>query len=626
MIKINDVTFNYGAQEEHSVPPVLHHINLQIHEGETVAIVGHNGSGKSTLAKLIAAILHPHSGSIHVDGIHTNVDSKEIWTIRQRVGIVFQEPDDQLVANTVIDDIAFGPENLGLPRQEIEERVQEVLALLHLTEFAQMSISDLPVSLKQRVAIAGVLAMRPRYLVLDEPTTMLSDKMSQQLMETIQQLSREKGVSVLHITHFMHEITKFDRVIVMDTGQVLMDGTPAEVFARADELQKVGLDVPLQTHLGNRLMRQGRSHLAQVVLSAEQLLADDTHNSTSILSIADATELSTQQNSQVASLANQPSWGERTEKQSIVKAAFTLKDVLYTHQYGTPFAQKTIHGLTLSIPMGQITAIIGPTNAGKSTLIDLLSGLVKPQSGAVFFDSINIAGSTAQLAKVRAQVGIVFQSPEAQIFEETVGKDVSFGPRQQKKPLAESRRLVQESLEAVGLPYEDFRSRYTYALSGGQKRRVAIAGVLALQPKIIIFDEPMSGLDPRGRRELLNLITALKQHNKLTIIYASSSLQDVVEIADLIYVLDNGRLALSGTPREILTHADSLQALDVTLPEAVQVALKLRQRLPTLRTNILTSTELEAELLSIVGTEKATETSPVITRSVCVGTEMEEEP
>ena len=271
MLEVNNVTFSYSTMEEQDVPPALHNISLTIHEGETVAIIGHNGSGKSTLAKLLAAIVHPKSGSVLVDGLSTNAKGEDIWTIRQRVGIVFQNPDDQLVANTVIDDIAFGPENLGLPRFEIVERIQEAMSLLGLEEYAQMAVSELSVGQKQRVAIAGVLAMRPRYLLLDEPTTMISGQTARHLLETVQRLSQERGISVIHITHFMHEITNFQRVIVMHDGHILMDGTPTTIFARADELEAVGLAVPMVTRLGHRLREQGWTHLPEVVLSAEQL-------------------------------------------------------------------------------------------------------------------------------------------------------------------------------------------------------------------------------------------------------------------------------------------------------------------------------------------------------------------
>ncbi len=276
---------------------------------------------------------------------------------------------------------------------------------------------------------------------------------------------------------------------------------------------------------------------------------------------------------------------------------FELRNVHYTYLRNTPFAVEALHGLSLSIPAGQVVALVGPTKAGKSTLVDLLAGLVKPTTGTILFEGADIAASSFDIERLRSTVGVVFQSPEVQIFEDTVGKDISFGPRRKKVPLAESRRLVQESLEAVGLSYEDFRTRYTYTLSGGEKRRVAIAGMLALQPKVLIFDEPTAGLDPRGRRELLDLIAKLKQGHNLTIVYTSNSLEDVIELADIIHILDQGRVAFSGTPREILAQASELEALDIALPEATQIALALRDILPTLSTDVVSLEELEKEIV-----------------------------
>ncbi len=273
MLEVNNVTFSYSAHGEQDAPPAIRDVSLRIEPGETVAIIGQNGSGKTTLAKLLAAILRPDSGSVLVDGLRSDARGEAIWTIRQRVGIVFQNPDDQLVANTVIDDIAFGPENLGLPRFEIEERIQEAMRLLDIEQYAEMGISELSVGQKQRVAIAGVLAMRPRYLLLDEPTTMISGHTARHLLDTVQRLAREQGIAAIHITHSMREVTSFQRVIVMNEGRVVMDDTPASVFARINELQEIGLDVPMITKLGQRLRAKGWTGLPETVLSVEQLKA-----------------------------------------------------------------------------------------------------------------------------------------------------------------------------------------------------------------------------------------------------------------------------------------------------------------------------------------------------------------
>jgi energy-coupling factor transporter ATPase len=276
---------------------------------------------------------------------------------------------------------------------------------------------------------------------------------------------------------------------------------------------------------------------------------------------------------------------------------FELRNVYHTYLRDTPFETEALRGLSLKFPAGQTIALIGPTKSGKSTLVDLLAGLIKPAAGTFFFEGTDVADVSFDIECIRSTVGVVFQSPEAQIFEETVGKDVSFAPRRKKIPLEESRRLVRESLEAVGLDYEDFRTRYTYALSGGQKRRVAIAGVLAMQPRVIVFDEPTAGLDPRGRNELLDLIVTLKQRRDLTIIYISSSLQDVIDLADTIHILDQGRLAFSGTPREILARASELAELDIEVPEAAQVALSVHEIMPNMRTDVLNLAELEEEIV-----------------------------
>src|SRR5579875_1160095 len=586
MIEVENVTFSYSKRGEQDVRYALRAINLRIGAGETIASIGQNGSGKSTLARLLAGLLQPTRGSILIDEVPTNAGGEALWTIHQHVGIVFQNPDDQLVANTVIDDIAFGPENLGLPRFEIEERVQEAMALLQLEPYAQMAISELSVGQKQRVAIAGVLAMRPRYLLLDEPTTMLSRHTAQQLLQTVQRLACERGITILHITHFMHEIAAFGRVIVMDAGRVLMDDTPANVFARGDELRAVGLDVPAVTRLGQYLKIHGWEELPDIILTAEQL------KNAMLLQKA---RIPAQENRParvpIPTLQND----NRQHDDLTARPLIELRDAHYTHLHSTPFAVEALKGVSLSIFEGQLVALVGPTKAGKSTVVDLLAGLIKPAAGSLLYEGAEVK-TPAMIERLRSNVGVVFQSPESQIFEDTVGKDVSFGPRLKKVPLAVSRRLVRESLEAVGLPYEDFRTRYTYALSGGEKRRVAIAGVLALQPRVIVFDEPSAGLDPRGRHELLEFLRKLKQDRNLTIVYTSNSLEDVIGLADMFYVIDEGHIVLKGTAHEILARSSELATRDIALPETVQIALTLQKVVPALPADVLRLEDLEAAI------------------------------
>jgi energy-coupling factor transport system ATP-binding protein len=254
VIEIEGVSFSYRTGEQDAVR-ALRDLDLRIEPGQFVAIIGHNGSGKSTLVKLLTAIQYPTEGEIRIDGVP--VDEEDRWEIRRKVSVVFQDPDDQLVMNRVEDDVAFGPENLGLPREEISERVESSLEALGLREIRGRLIEDLSSGQKQRVAIAGALAMRPRFLILDEPTSLLPVPVATRLVATVRELNRRENMGVLHVTHSMYEAALFDRVVVMDSGRKFLDGPPKEVFRQVERLREVGLDVPLPASLAHRLRARG---------------------------------------------------------------------------------------------------------------------------------------------------------------------------------------------------------------------------------------------------------------------------------------------------------------------------------------------------------------------------------
>jgi energy-coupling factor transporter ATPase len=254
MIEIGGVSYTYRTGKEDAVP-ALHGVSLKIEPGQLVAIIGQNGSGKSTLVKLLTAVLYPTEGDIRVDGVP--VDREHRWDVRRKVSVVFQDPDDQLIMNRVIDDIAFGPENLGLSRDEIAQRVRSSVKMLGLEEIGGRLIEDLSPGQKQRVAIAGALAMRPVFLILDEPTSLLPVPVAMRLMSTVRDLSLRENMGVLHVTHSMYEAVLFERVVVMDAGRVILDGPPAEVFREVEKLREVGLDVPLAASLAHRLRARG---------------------------------------------------------------------------------------------------------------------------------------------------------------------------------------------------------------------------------------------------------------------------------------------------------------------------------------------------------------------------------
>ncbi len=274
-----------------------------------------------------------------------------------------------------------------------------------------------------------------------------------------------------------------------------------------------------------------------------------------------------------------------------------LRNFRYTYLEGTPRANEAVRDVSFEIQRGERVAIVGATQSGKSTIVDSFAHLLRLKEGQVFYEGEDIAAPGYDRAALRRKVGIVFQRPDSQLIEDVVGADVAFGPTAAGIGAAETRRRVEESLDALGLPYPEFRLRYIHALSGGQRRRVAIAGVLAMRTPVLVLDEPMAGLDPRGRRELLELLRRLARDRDLTLVVCSASLSDASLLCDRVVVLGEGRVAMDGPLREVLREADQLAELDITLPEPTAGARELRELFPDLPPDVLTEEELEAELL-----------------------------
>lgn len=268
IVEFNDVSFIYPGEQDKTVQ-ALDNINVNIERGEFVAVIGRNGSGKSTLARHINALFKPSSGDVIVDGINTK-DDEMLWIVRQTAGMVFQNPDNQLIATIVEEDVAFGPENLGLSHDEIVKRVQESLELVDMAEYAQFAPHMLSGGQKQRVAIAGTVAMHPKCIVLDEPTAMLDPTGREEVMVTIRRLNKDEGMTVILITHFMEEAVQADRILVMDRGRIIMDDVPKKIFSRINDIKQAGLDIPTMTELAVTLRAHGLS-IPPDILTVEEM-------------------------------------------------------------------------------------------------------------------------------------------------------------------------------------------------------------------------------------------------------------------------------------------------------------------------------------------------------------------
>jgi len=514
-------------------PPIeaLRGIDLRIYPGEYVAIIGANGSGKSTLARHLNGLLLPGRGRVLAAGIDTK-DTAQHSAIRRAVQMVFQQPDSQIVATTVEEDVAFGPENFGVPEAEMPAHVRAALETVGMWDLRLRPPHRLSAGQKQRVAIAGALAVRPRALVLDEATSMLDPAGRRTVVEVLR-LFQAQGTTLVTITHEMEEAAEASRVVVLQRGQVVMDGDPHAIFARPVELRSLGLDIPPLADLSLRLG-------LPVCLTVDELLA--------ALGPAPA--------GLQAELEDTPcSPGPQPPEEEVADPVIEVQGLQHAYLRGTPLETLALRGVDMQIARGEITGLIGPTGSGKSTLMQHINGLIRPQAGKVVVDGKDWADPSLDVRAARQKVGLLFQQPEDQLFERYVGDDVAFGPRQLKLDPVEIRQRVRGAMDAVGLPFESFKDRLTQTLSGGEQRRAALAGVLAMQPTVLVVDEPTAGLDPHGRAEAQAIFRRINQAG-VTVIFGSHRMEDVLALCQRVVALREGRVARTGPVRDVLGRPD----------------------------------------------------------------------
>ena len=559
---------NDNIIEENSA---LDGVNIEVEEGQFIAILGHNGSGKSTFARHINALLTPDEGTLYVNGWDTKDESK-LWQIRQNAGMVFQNPDNQIIATVVEEDVGFGPENLGVPTEEIWERVEKALSAVGMLEYRHSSPNKLSGGQKQRVAIAGVVAMKPKCIVLDEPTAMLDPNGRKEVLKTVKELNEKENVTVILITHYMNEVIDADKVFVMDKGKVVMEGTPREIFANVEELKKLGLDVPQVTEVAHKLKGEG-INLGDCVLSIKEFkekYKQVTGKDIASLNIKenakkyDSEEPSEIRDNKIVSLNNGDL--DDNSKDNHKKLILDAKKLTYIYEEGTANEKGALNDVSINIHEGEFLAIIGHTGSGKSTLIQHLNGLMRADSGAIYFNGEDIYAKEFSMPFLRKHVGLVFQYPEHQLFETTVLEDVCFGPKNLGLGKDEVLDAAKKALKQVGLG-EKYYEKSPFELSGGEKRRVAIAGVLAMNPEVLILDEPTAGLDPKGRDKILNQLKKLQTERNIAIVLVSHSMEDVAKYAERLVVMSGGKKLYDGECREVFSHYKELEEIGLAAPQ-----------------------------------------------------------
>ncbi len=580
IIEVENVSFDYISRDEDgkeiSRSPVLKDISLSVPEGQFLAILGHNGCGKSTLAKHFNAILTPTAGKVTVAGIDTS-DEERLFDIRQTVGMVFQNPDNQLVATIVEEDVAFAPENMGVPQPEIRRRVDEALKQVDMYEYRDHAPHQLSGGQKQRVAIAGVIAMQPKCIVMDEPTAMLDPKGRREVMKTIRMLNKEKGITVVLITHYMDEAAQADRVVVMDGGKIIMDNVPKKIFSRVKELRAVGLDVPQVTELCDMLIEKGVDISPEIIHEQE---------------CAEALFMLTKGRSAVIP----PKPEESVEDNRTV--VLTVDKVTYKYSVGTPFEKTAVDSVDLEIREGEFVGIIGHTGSGKSTLIQHFNGLVKPTSGRVLVDGADIWGRGVNIRDIRFKVGLVFQYSEHQLFEETVAKDIAYGPKNMGLTEEEIKQRVVSAAESMDIV--KLLNKSPFELSGGQQRRVALAGVLAMDPEVLILDEPAAGLDPKGRDKILGQIKQYHEKYGKTILLVSHSMEDIVKYAGKVLVMNKSRLFCYDTVDRVFARTEELAKIGLDVPQVTRMSHILKSLGTDIGNDIYTTERAAERLLPLI--------------------------
>lgn len=581
--KKRDVDGNVIATEE-----ILKGVDLTIKKGEFIALLGRNGSGKTTFSKQLNAILRPSEGTVTVDEMGTR-DAEKLYEIRQRVGMVFQNPDNQMVAANVEEEVAFGPENLGMESDTIVARVKQALEQVRMWKRRKTAPNHLSGGQKQRIAIAGILAMHPDYIVLDEPTAMLDPKGRKEVMEALQRLNQEQEMTVILITHDMEEAALASRVILLADGQVRFDGTPEKFFGADVLLAEMGMEAPLSYRV--RKIIDSDVFVEKVGDARED---EATTGKRENLSEYDKSGREWEASSElVDKKKNEMAEAETDEKN---QALLSLQHVSYIYSPGTAYEKVALDDVNLSLGKGEIVGLAGHTGSGKSTMIQLLNGLLRPTSGTVTFEGKDIHAKGYSGNYLRSKVGMVFQYPEHQMICDTVWEDVAFGPSKQGLTGEACETRVEEALRFVDLP-EKYYQASPLQLSGGQKRRVAIAGVLAMHPEYIILDEPAAGLDAAGKREIFDRIRRMSREQGIGVLLVSHSMEDLAEYADRIIVLDDGKKILDDRPAQIFAKRETLADCGLDVPETVKLADKLRANGYQIPQNVIR----EKELLDYLG-------------------------
>lgn len=570
-IEINDVTWTYRKTEK----PAMTGLNLKVRPGEILFVTGPAGAGKTTLCRFLNGLI-PHfytgelKGKVLVRGMDTADYPPEI--LCGHVGLIFDNPSNQLFNPTVFDEIAFGPENLCIPPDKIREIVADALRFCRLETYVNKTPHHLSGGEQQACALASIMAMRPQIYVLDEPTANLDPYGTELVFQRTEELFRSEKKTGIIVEHKLERVAQLaDRMIVLDQGRIALEGKPKEVLQSVEELMQLGLKVPQATQLAHRLKGQG------IQISP---LPTTLEESVEILSkLFDQGKISlSKKEAQQAKVGKVPTEGE---------ILIECQDIWYTYPDGT----EALKGIDLKVRKGDFVGLIGKNGSGKTTIAKIIKGIYTPTKGKVLIAGKDLnEKSGIDRAKT---VGYVFQNPDDQIFCRTVRDEISFGLKYMKLPKSETDRLVNKAASTMEL--EEYLDQNPFNLSQGLRQRVAIASMLVFEPEVFIIDEPTTGQDFARAKIIMDVTKALHKAG-ITILIVTHDMELIAEYANRLVVMMDGKVLLEGSTREVFAQSEILKQSSIKPPQITSLGQALaKYGIPP---DILTVDDME-ELLSI---------------------------
>lgn len=592
IIHIDHVSFSYGEASARA----LDDVTLSVSPGDFLGIIGPSGAGKTTLASAMSgAIPHhytgPFFGNVLVDGKDTCAVT--LTDISQIAGSVLQDIDTQMVASVVEDEMLFGLENFGVPHSQIEERVIDALETVGISDLRERDIATLSGGQKQKVAIAAILALRPRVLVLDEPTAALDPASSRMVFETLRSINRELGVTVVIIEQKVALLSEYaSRIAVMQGGRIALEGTPSEVFSHSAELRSIGVDSPRVTRISNSLAARGLIEAGEPCLNvreaslliqnlckasspapraaatadADRAIATAHATAGADRAAADAPAAASAARSTIASP------GERGMAESPRRPAVKpggspvvrLRDVTYTY----PGGGASVRHLNLEVYPGEFVGLVGQNGAGKTTATKLVNGLLKPCSGTV--EVAGLDTRTARTSQIARHAATLFQNPDHQICRDTVLDEVAFGLELGGVDAETARERARAVAEGFGLPLGEA----PFSLSRGQRQMVALASVVVLEPELVILDEPTSGLDYRECMTVMETVRRMADRGS-AVIMVCHDMEVVSDFAERLVVMADGEIAAAGPTHDLFADESLMKRASMRPPQVVELANEL---------------------------------------------------